>query len=108
MDVVRIRGLEDARAALAAAKALGLRVALASIPDGALSAGPQWFAALGAQLAREFPDTLAETILDCADSPGAALGALRSGIASIYYDGPDRARMEALAASAGTRIATDA
>lgn len=104
MDVVTIRGLEDGRAALAAAKARGQRVALASIPDGAISAGASWFAALAAQLDLEFPGTLAEAILDCGDSPAAALGALRSGIASIRYDGPDRARMEALAASLGAKV----
>lgn len=101
---MRIRGLEDGRVALAAAKARGVRVTLASIPDGALSAGPQWFASLSATLSAEFPETLAEAVLDCADSPGAALGALRSGIGAISYDGPDRARMEALAASVGARL----
>lgn len=104
MDTTRIRGLEDGRAALAAAKARGARVTLASIPDGALSAGSQWFAALTAELAAEFPDTLAQAVLDCGDSPGAALGALRSGIRVISYNGPDRARMEALAASLGARL----
>ncbi len=101
---MRIRGLEDGRAALAAAKVLGARVTLASIPDGALSAGPQWFASLSTTLSAEFPETLAELVLDCGDSPGAALGALRSGIGAISYDGPDRARMEALAASLGARL----
>jgi len=105
---MRIRGLEDGRAALAAAKARGVRVTLASIPDGALSAGPQWFAALAAELADEFPDTLADAVLDCGDSPGAALGALRSGIRAISYEGPDRARMEALAASLGARLVANA
>ncbi len=104
MDILRIRGLEDGRAALAAAKVLGEIVAIASIPDGAVSAGASWFAALAAQLDREFPGTLADAILDCGDSPAAALGALRSGIASIRYDGPDRARMEALAASLGAKV----
>ena len=104
MDTMRIRSLEDGRAALAAAKVRGLRVTLASIPDGALSAGPQWFASLNAMLAHEYPETLAELVLDCGDSPGAALGALRSGIGAISYDGPDRARMEALAASLGARL----
>jgi hypothetical protein len=101
---MRIRGLEDGRAALAAAKARGVRVTLASIPDGAISAGPQWFAALTAELAAEFPDTLAEAVLDCGDSPGAALGALRSGIRAIRYDGPDRARMAELAQAQGSRL----
>jgi len=104
MEIVTIRGLEDGRAALAAAKADGRRVALASIPDGAISAGAQWFTALTAQLDREFPGTLADAILDCGDSPAAALGALRSGIAAIRYDGPDRARMETLAASLGAKV----
>ncbi|MBI3503431.1 MAG: hypothetical protein HY059_01215 [Proteobacteria bacterium] len=104
MNVVRIRGLEDGRAALAAAKARGESLTLASIPDGASSAGAQWFASLARELRAEFPGTLAEAVLDCGDSPGAALGALRSGIAAIFYDGPDRARMEDLAASTGARI----
>lgn len=104
MDIVTIRGLEDGRAALAAAKARGARVALASIPDGAVSAGALWFSALTKQLDSEFPGTLADAILDCGDSPAAALGALRSGVSAIRYDGPDRARMEALAASLGARL----
>jgi len=104
METIRIRGLEEGRAALALARAEGRRVALASIPDGAASAGAQWFAGLAAELAKEFPDTLADAILDCGDSPGAALGALRSGIAAIRYDGPDRARMAELAAAQGARL----
>ncbi len=104
MEIVRIRGLEDGRAALAAAKARGASLSVSSIPDGAISSGAQWFAAVAAELAKEFPGTLADAILDCGDSPGAALGALRSGILAIRYDGPDRARMRELVEAQGARL----
>jgi hypothetical protein len=108
METARIGGMADGRRALEAARAAGVRVSLESQPDGALSGGAAWFAAIEAALRAEFPDTLADMILDCGDCPGAALGALRTGIRTIAYAGPDRARMEEAAASAGARLADPA
>ncbi len=108
MEPARINGLEDGRRQLAAAREAGARVSLASLADGALSGGAAWFAAIEAELRAEFPDTLADMVLDCGDCPGAALGALRAGVKTIAYAGPDRARMRAAAASVGAKLAEPA
>ncbi|MBI1245935.1 MAG: hypothetical protein GC202_13110 [Alphaproteobacteria bacterium] len=105
MERARINGLEDGRRKLAAAKAAGTRLSLESLEDGALSGGAEWFAAIERALRAEFPDTLGEMILDCGDCPGTALGALRTGLKTIAYSGPERARMEDAAATSGAKLA---
>ncbi len=105
METARINGIGDGRRALAAAKAAGVRLSLASLVDGGLSGGAAWFVALEAALRAEFPDTLGDMILDCGDCPGTALGALRAGVRRIAYAGPDRARMAEAAASLGASLA---
>lgn len=104
METVRIRGLAEGREALARARAEGRRIAIASIPDGAAAAGALWFAEIAATLRAEFPDTLADAILDCGDAPGTALGALRAGATTLAYSGPDPERLAQIAAVSGTRI----
>ena len=104
METVRIRGLAEGREALARARAEGRRVAIASIPDGAASGGAAWFAEIAEILRAEFPETLADAILDCGAAPGTALGALRAGAATLAYSGPDPERLAQIAAASGARI----
>jgi len=104
METVRIRGLAEGREALARARAAGTRVAIASIPDGAASGGALWFAEIAATLRAEFPETLADAILDCGEAPGTALGALRAGADTLAYSGPDPERLARLAAASGARV----
>jgi hypothetical protein len=104
MEMVRIRGLAEGRDALARARADGQRIAVSSIPDGAASAGAAWFVEIAATLRAEFPDTLADAILDCGEAPGAALGALRAGAETLAYSGPNPRRLAEIAAASGARI----
>ncbi len=89
---IRVHCLDHGRAALAAARAAGRPVALESPRGAALAHGIGWWRALVDSLAAEFPDVLAEAVLDCADAPGAALAALRAGLAAVRVEAPEPAR----------------
>ena len=65
----------DARAVLA----IGRSVTLLSAPGAALFAGCGWWRAVIERARGEFPGVPIDDILDCADAPGLALGALRIG-----------------------------
>jgi len=103
---VRVHGLDDALAALQAAAALGRPVILASIPGAAGSVGALWFRELVAAARARHPDAVVTAVLDCADQPGDALGALRAGIADIALAAPPEmlARLRTIAAECGGRI----
>lgn len=103
---VIVHGLGDARAALAAARAVGRPVRLLSAPAAGAYAGGAWFTAL-VRLARDaFPDVTAEAVLDCGDEPGRALAALRAGVAHICLGGNARARAAVadIAAASGATV----
>jgi hypothetical protein len=72
---VVVHGLADARAALSG----GAPVTLLSAEGAALYAGTGWWHALIARAIAEHPNVTCDNILDCADAPGLALGALRIG-----------------------------
>ncbi len=76
---VIVHGLPDAHAALAP----GLPVTLLSAPGAALSGGCLWWRALIAAARAEHEKTDAADILDCADSSGLALGALRGSVCRL-------------------------
>jgi hypothetical protein len=103
-----VHSLGDVRAALAAAREAGRPVLLASAPAAGCYAGPGWFAALVAAARAEFPDLAVEAELDCADQPGAALGALRAGIARVRFHGGDEAaaRLREIAGVLGAAVET--
>jgi hypothetical protein len=71
-----VHGLADARAALAR----GRPVTLVSAPGAGLYAGCLWWRALIARVGDEYPDVPMIDVLDCADSTGQALAALRVGV----------------------------
>ena len=74
-----IHGIEDLRAALKAAASLNRALTVLSIPGAAGSAGAPWFHALIQAGSAEFPQVALTGVLDCADQPGHALAALRTG-----------------------------
>lgn len=92
-----IHDLDHVRAALTAARASGTAVTLLSPPRAASYLGPDFFAALMARAANEFPDVTFRAVLDCGAAAGRALQALRQGTACIRLDG--------VAEDAATRIA---
>lgn len=67
----------QARLAAAAAATLGRTLTLASAPGAGGYAGPGWFGGLIAAVRAEHPALDIAAILDCGDSAGAVMAALR-------------------------------
>lgn len=101
--VVIVHSLEHARAAVAAAAALGVPVTLLSAPGAAAYAGAGWFLKVVARALGEHPQVRAAAVLDCGGAPGHALGALRQGLRAIRFTGPPAttARIAAIARQYG-------
>ena len=97
---VVVHGLDHARAAAAAAAALGLPLRIVSATGAAVYAGPAWFAEVVAAARRAHPQAEIEAVLDCGDSPGAVLAALRRGAETLRFSGP----LAALAEASGARL----
>ena len=72
---VVIHGLAHALTVLG----IGRAVTLLSAPGAALFAGCGWWRAVIERARGEYPGVSIDDILDCADAPGLALGALRIG-----------------------------
>jgi hypothetical protein len=101
---VVIHGLPDARAVLA----VGHPVTLLSASGAALYAGCGWWRGLIAQARAEYADVPIDDILDCADAPGLALGAIRIGQRRIVLDPavPGWPSVAAVATSLGGEVLT--
>ena len=103
---ITIHSLDDARAALDAAPA-GIPVRLHSPPGAAGHQGIGWWQALLRLLAEDFPGREVEAVLDCGDSPGLALAALRAGVTLVRVRGlpPETAdKLADIAGKLGSRI----
>ncbi len=87
VPAIMIHSLADARAALAAANALGVAVTLVSAPGAAAYGGAGWFARVVEIAAAEHPDVKMTAILDCDDAAGHVLGALRAGLRRVRFSG---------------------
>ena len=82
-------------------------VRLLSAPGAAGQHGIGWWQALTRILAAEFPHHTIEATLDCGDSPGLALAALRSGLPLVRVSnlGQDvRAKLDDIARQMGARL----
>jgi len=99
--------LADAKAALAAAAALGKPVTLLSAPGAASYAGPGWFRAVVEQARATHPDAEAVAVLDCGDRPGHALAALREGVTAIRFSGRTAGKIEDIVAQYGALVVRD-
>ena len=101
-----IHGLKHLRAALTAAHAAARPITVISAPAASAYAGANWFAALIAHGAAEFPEVEMTAILDCGDRGGDVLVALKAGLRQIVFTGhPDAAaRLNAVAAERNARI----
>jgi hypothetical protein len=100
---VIVHGINDLAAALVAAAELGRALTVISAPAAAASGGALWFRALveaGKARNAQVPLT---AVLDCADQPGHALGALRVGLTHLALDHrvPAWSRVEAIAQAQG-------
>ena len=96
---VVVHDLAQARGALAAAAACGLRIELRSAPDAAAYAGVGYLQALG-KLAGQ------ELVIDCGDDPGLAMAALRTGCRKLAFSGGSELfeRLADMAAQAGAEL----
>jgi hypothetical protein len=101
---VVVHGLAHARAALA----IGRPVTLLSSSGAALFAGCGWWRAVVERARSEHPGVPMVDILDCADAPGLALGALRIGqhLLVLSPASPGWQSVAAIAASFGGKVFT--
>jgi hypothetical protein len=100
-----IHSLGHAVAALNAAAEADREIVLLSAPEAGIYAGAGWFKALVAAARAAVPAAEFLAMLDCGDDAGAAMAAIRAGIADVVYTGRrDVAeRLAAIAAAHGAR-----
>jgi fructose/tagatose bisphosphate aldolase len=101
-----VHSLDQAKAALGAAASLKRPVVLASGHCAGAYAGPAWFKSLVAQAKASYPGVEAESYIDCGDSAGAALAALRHGFKRVGFSGnlQARASLDDIARAHGAQI----
>lgn len=101
-----VHGRDDAHAAVAAARALGVPLTLVSAPGAGGYAGAGWFLGLVSEAAAQAPELAVSGILDCADDAGHALAALRAGVQTVVFTGaPETAdTLDAIAAATTAAI----
>ena len=85
--VVIIHSLTQAIAALRAAASAKRAIVLASAPDAGGYVGPGWFGALAAAARQAVPEARFSALLDCGDSVGAALAAIRAEVEGVVFIG---------------------
>lgn len=104
MPAVVVHALDQAVAALAAAGPHGVLLLSAHGAGGFV--GPGWFMAMIALARRRHPGVACAAALDCADAAGAALVALRAGVAVVMLDGdcPAFAAVAEAAAEVGAAL----
>ncbi|HWA47112.1 MAG TPA: hypothetical protein VG742_02505 [Dongiaceae bacterium] len=82
-----VANLDEARAAIEAARSRGVAVELESPRDAASTYGVLWFAELNRLLAAEFPDDGFVLTLDCGDRADLGHAALVEGLKRIRFRG---------------------
>ena len=85
--VIIIHSLTQAIAALSAAASAKRAIVLASAPDAGGYVGPGWFVALVTAARQEVPEARFIALLDCGDSVGAALAAIRAEVEGVIFTG---------------------
>lgn len=103
---VVIHSLEHARAAMAVAAEVGMKLILFSAEGAAGNAGPAWFRDVVRIARSEYPKVDVTAVLDCGDAPGYALAALRAGCRTIHFAGsrPVKAKIRAIAKGSGAAL----
>lgn len=106
--VIIVHALDQAVAALRAAARAERRMIIASAPEAGVYAGPGWFRALVDAARQAVPGASFSALLDCSDSAGAALAAIRSEVERVLFTGrADVARRLAdIARQHGVRLET--
>ena len=103
---VIVRNLAQARAAVAAAKTVGVPLILRSPPDMAGALGAAVFRRLVDEAVACHPTVSVTAVYDCGPNPGWALDALREGLDAVHIQGTPAAkrRMADIAAAHGARL----
>lgn len=83
--IITAAGWPETEAALHQLSA-GAAVTMYSQPGAGAYAGPTWWLALVAKARTAFPALEIRAVLDCGNSPGAALAAIRAGVEAIALD----------------------
>jgi hypothetical protein len=86
--VIVVHSLDQAVAALRAAARAGHKIVLSSAPDAGGYLGPGWFRALVGAAREAVPGARFAALLDCGDSAGAALAAIRAEVEGVIFTGP--------------------
>ena len=96
---VVVHHLEQARAAIAAARDLGCEIQLRSAPGAAHYAGVGYLKALGDAAGHEL-------LIDCADDAGVVMAALRTGCRQLTFSGSAElaAKLADIAAQEGATL----
>ena len=104
-----VHDLEQAKAALKAARERGLCVLLVSAPNAARALGPAVWREMTVGADKAEPGALAAALLDCGDDPGLALAALRAGVKAVRTGAaPEvRAKIADMAGQMGATIVAD-
>lgn len=107
--VIIVHTLAHAVGALKAAAQAGREVVLASAADAGRYAGPGWFRELVAAARATVPAARCSSLLDCGDSAGATLAAIRAPVEGVLFTGrADVARRLAeIALQHGVRCETE-
>ncbi len=100
------RNLAQARAAVAAAEALGVPLILRSPPGMAGALGAAVFRHLVDEAAADHPGVSVAAVYDCGPNPGWALNALREGLEAVRIEGTpaSKRRLADIAAAHGARL----
>lgn len=101
-----VQDLIQGRSALIAAAEFGVAPVLASAPGAAGYLGAGTWRALEDLWREEFPETPFLGLLDCGDSAGDALAALRAGVKALRLDGRAEtvAKIAAMAETLGATV----
>jgi hypothetical protein len=107
--VVIIHSLTQAIAALRAAASAKRAIVLASAPDAGGYVGPGWFGSLTAAARQAVPEARFSALLDCGDSVGAALAAIRAEVEGVVFIGRPNVsrRLADIARQHGVRFETE-
>jgi hypothetical protein len=101
-----IHNLEHTLCVAKASQDLKLKALLFSAPGLATTLGPEAFAAIIDEAERSYPGSRIAGVLDCADEPGTAIGALRRGTAGIFVNLPQEmlGKIEDIARQTGAKL----
>jgi hypothetical protein len=104
---ILVYGVDDARAAAAAAASCGLPVTLLVPASIAAGLGADVIGRLFAIVREDVPQARVTAAVDCADAPGLALALLRRGIDAVRVEGPEEMlrRIEDIASRTGATLA---